>query len=182
MDLVQRAKALIQTPKTEWLAIEAESGEPAYLFTNYVAFLAIIPAIGGFIGHVIFGGVHRVGIFAGLAGAVVHYLLIFGFVYLLSLVIDGLAPTFNVQRNQPNALKLVVYALTPVWIVSLFSLIPFLGFLSLLGLYSLYLFWLGLPVLMKAPEDKATSYTVAVVGSVIVLSFVFEIVLGALVY
>jgi hypothetical protein len=181
MDVVQRAKAIIKTPKTEWLAIELESGEPAYLFTNYVAILAAIPVVCGYFGRLIFG-VSHVGFFAGLAGAAIHYLLTFGFVYAMSLVIDGLAPTFNVQKNQPNALKLVVYAMTPVWLVGVFSLIPFLRVFSLLGLYSLYLFWLGLPVLMKAPQEKAAVYTVAVVGSVIIVSFVFEIILAALVF
>lgn len=189
MDLFQRVKGIIKSPKTEWLAIEQESGEPAYLFINYVAILAAIPVISGFIGNLIFGahvpimgGVRHIGFFAGLAGAVVHYVLTFGVVYLMSLVIDALAPTFNAQKNQPNALKLVVYALTPVWIVGIFSLIPFLRIFSVLGLYSIYLFWLGLPVLMKAPEENASAYAVAAVGSVIVLSFIFDIVLAALVY
>ena len=42
MDLVERAKAIIMTPKTEWLRIATEPGDPAYLFANYVAILAAI--------------------------------------------------------------------------------------------------------------------------------------------
>ena len=43
MNLVERVKAIIMTPKTEWLAIEGEPGDPQFLFSNYVAILAAIP-------------------------------------------------------------------------------------------------------------------------------------------
>jgi len=45
MDIVARAKAIMLTPKTEWPVIEHEPGDPAYLFSNYVAILAAIPAV-----------------------------------------------------------------------------------------------------------------------------------------
>ena len=41
-----------------------------------------------------------------------------------------------------------------------FSLIPGIRFLGILGLYSLYSLYLGLPVLVKAPEDRTLAYTV----------------------
>ena len=55
MNVVERVKAILVTPKTEWQAIETEPGDPAYLFTNYVAILAAIPAVCGFIGMTIAG-------------------------------------------------------------------------------------------------------------------------------
>ena len=83
MDLVERVKAILTTPKTEWRTIESEPGDPAYLFTNYVAILAAIPAVCGFIGMSIVGvgmpmtGTYRVGIVGGFAAAIVHYVLAF---------------------------------------------------------------------------------------------------------
>ena len=58
------------------------------------------------------------------------------------------------------------------------TLIPRLSALSIIGLYSLYLLWLGLPVLMKAPPDRATGYTAAVVIIMFVIMFVVTFVLG----
>jgi hypothetical protein len=40
--------------------------------------------------------------------------------------------------------------------------------------------WLGLPVLMKAPKDKALGYTGAVVVSAIIMMVVLSSILGAL--
>lgn len=147
MDLVKRVKAILLTPKSEWLVIERESGEPAYLFANYVAILAAIPAVCGFIGSSIIGvslpivGTVRVGIVSGIASAVVQYLLAFAMVFVVGLIIDALAPTFNGQKDQPNAMKLAVYSMTPAWLAGIFSLIPGLRGLGILGLYGLYLLW-----------------------------------------
>lgn len=178
MDLVERAKAIILTPKTEWRAIETEPGDPPYLFTNYVAVLAAIPAVCGFIGASIIGTPIRVGILGGLAAAIVRYILSFVLVYVMAMIVDALAPTFGGTKSQPNALKLVVYAMTPIWLVGVFALIPGLHILRILGLYGLYLFWLGLPVLMRAPDDKSAPYAAAVVVCGIVLS----LVVGAIVF
>jgi len=184
MDIVARAKAILLTPKTEWPVIEHEPGDPAYLFSNYVAILAAIPAVCGFIGASIIGisvpivGTVRVGIVSGIASALVQYVLAFVMVYVMALIIDALAPTFKGQKNQANALKLAVYSMTPVWLAGVFSLIPGLRLLSILGLYGLYLLWVGLPPLMKAPPEKSTGYAAAIVVCAIIIS----LVIGAIVW
>jgi len=180
MDIVDRVKAILLTPKSEWLVIERESGDPTYLFTNYVAILAAIPAVCGFVGESIIRslaaiGTVRVGIVFGIAFAIVNYLLAFVMVYVTGLIINALAPTFNGQKNQPNALKLAVYSMTPAWLAGIFSLIPgfsVLGFL--LGLYRLYPLWVGLPLLMKSPEEQSVGYAAAIVVCAIVVSLVIS--------
>ncbi|HYA71721.1 MAG TPA: Yip1 family protein [Roseiarcus sp.] len=181
MDLVERVKAIILSPQTEWPKIESEPGDVPYLFANYVAILAAIPAVCGFIGMSIFG-FHRFGLFGSLAFAIVRYLLSFVIVYALALIADALAPTFGGQKNQSNALKLAVYSMTPAWLVGVFLLIPGLRILSILGLYSFYLFWLGVPALMKAPDDKSVPYTAAVVVCGIVIYIVIFLVVGAIAF
>ncbi len=176
MDLVERVKAIVTTPKTEWRAIEGEPGDPAYLFINYVAILAAIPAACGFIAMAIFGR----SIVVGLVAAIVRYVLAFVLVYVMALITDALAPTFGAQKNQSAALKLAVYSMTPVWLVGVFSLIPGLRILGILGLYSLYLFWLGVPVLMKAPDEKSVPYTAAVVVCGIVIFVVIAAIVRAI--
>jgi hypothetical protein len=180
MDIVERVKAILLTPKSEWLEIEHESGEPAYLFSNYVAILAAIPAVCGFIGTSIVGfGGFRVGIVSGIVAAIVRYLLAFVLVYVVGLIIDALAPTFDAQKNQPNALKLAVYSMTAAWVAGVFLLIPALSFLSILGLYGLYLLWVGLPPLMKVPEEKSVGYAAAVVVCAIIASVVVSVIVRA---
>ncbi|MDQ3209015.1 MAG: YIP1 family protein, partial [Gemmatimonadota bacterium] len=82
---------------------------------------------------------------------------------------DALAPTFNGQRSQIQALKVAAYSSTASWVAGIFALIPGVRFLTILGIYSLYLLYLGLPVLMKSPREKAIGYTVVVILAAIVL-------------
>ena len=55
MNLVERVKNIIMTPKTEWPVIDRETGDTGFLFTNYVAILAAIPAVCGLIGTAVLG-------------------------------------------------------------------------------------------------------------------------------
>jgi MFS superfamily sulfate permease-like transporter len=68
--------------------------------------------------------------------------------------------------------------MTPVWLAGVFSLIPGLRLLGILGLYGLYLLWLGLPPLMKAPQEKSTGYAAAVVVCAIIISLVVGVIVG----
>jgi hypothetical protein len=182
MNVVERAKAIIMTPKTEWPVIANEPGDAGYLFTNYVAILAAIPAVASFIGTSLIGiGAYRVPIMTGLFNAIVTYLLSFVAVYVLAFIIDALAPTFGGQKNFANALKLAVYSYTPGWLAGIFFLIPALSFLAILALYGLYLVWTGLPTLMKAPQERSTAYTAAVVVCAIVITAVLALLQGALI-
>ena len=51
MNLVDRAKNILITPKTEWEVIKNEQSSTADLFTKYAMILAIIPVIANFIGQ-----------------------------------------------------------------------------------------------------------------------------------
>jgi Yip1 domain len=173
MNLVERVKAILLSPKTEWQVIDGEPGDANYLFTNYVAILAAVPAVAAFLGYSIAG----LGIGRALFLAIFLYVVYCAAWYVEALVIDGLAPTFGGQKNFPNALKVAAYSSTAGWLAGIFQLIPPISVLSILGLYSLYLLWLGLPVLMKSPPDRATGYTAAVV----VIMFVIMIIIGFIV-
>ena len=51
MDLVDRVKGILLDPKTEWRVIAGEQTSPGDpISRNYVAILAAIPAVCGFIG------------------------------------------------------------------------------------------------------------------------------------
>jgi hypothetical protein len=110
---------------------------------------------------------------------VVTYLLTLGGVFVLALIIDALAPSFGGTQNQVQALKVSAYSSTASWVAGIFGLVPALGILGILGLYSLYLLYLGLPVLMKAPAEKAMGYTVVVIIAAIVLFLVVGLVAGS---
>lgn len=175
MNLVQRAKNIILQPKQEWPVIAGETHTVQGLYTQYVMILAAIAPVASFIGYSLvgfggFGTTVRIPIGAGVAYMVVSYLLSLGAVYVLALVIDALAPNFGSEKNFMQAFKVAAFAPTASWLAGIFSIVPALAILGLLGLWSLYLLFLGLPLLMKTPADKAVPYTVVVIIVVIVIA------------
>jgi len=175
MTLVERAKRILLQPKQEWEVIAGESTTTPDLYRNYIIPLASIGPAASIIGMSIvgigmpFGSTFRIPIVPAILSAVVHYILSLVGVYVLALIIDFLAPTFSGEKNPGQALKLSAYSSTAAWIAAIFVIIPALGILGITGLYSLYLLYEGIPVLMKAPREKALVYTIAVAVAAIVI-------------
>ena len=185
--IIARVKAILATPQTEWPVIASEPATIADLYKNYIAIVAALPALAGFIkgsfiGYSFLGVTYRTGIGAGLTGAVVGYALGLGMAYLMMLIIDGLAPTFSAQKNQVQALKTVAYAWTASWIAGIGVIIPWLGWLIGIagGIYSIYLLYVGLPHTMKCPPEKAAGYTALSIVIAIVLSWICAIIVGGI--
>jgi len=183
--LVGRVQAILLRPKTEWDVIDTEPATVQGLYTGYACILAAIPAIAGFIGMQVFGvgafGItYRPPLIGSLVQAVIGYVLSLVMVFILALVIDGLAPSFGSQKDRLQALKLAVYSSTAGWIAGIFTIIPMLGILAALGgLYGLYILYLGLPKLMKTPQDKVIGYFVVSILVAIVLFVVVAAVTAA---
>jgi hypothetical protein len=169
-----RVKAILLAPATEWIEIERESETPGRLFVRYVAVLAAIPALARFVGSSLIGGYTP--IVPGLIGAIGSYVFALALVVVTALIVDALAPTFDAQKNFRNAFKLAAYSFTPVWIAGAFLLVPGLNFLAILGLYGLYLLWVGLPLLLGVPREKAFPYAAVVVVCALALTLLLGLV------
>jgi hypothetical protein len=187
MDIVQRVKNVCLTPSTEWPVIAGETTSTGSLVTDYVVPLAAIGAAAGFIGGSLIGhsvpflGTYRVPLISGIGVALFTFAMAIIGIFILSTVINLLAPTFGGEKNSAQALKVAVYSYTPAWVAGALNVVPSLSVLALLGsLYGLYLLYLGLPRLMKCPEDKAIGYTVVVVVCAIVLSAVVTVAGGVI--
>lgn len=188
MALVDRVKNILLSPRTEWPVIDAEPATVASLYTGYIVPLAAIPVICQAIGMSMIGitipflGTHyRTPVVSAITSAVVMYVFSLIAVFIVALIVDGLAPSFGGTKNQVQALKVVAYSYTASWVGGIFSLVPAISVIGILfGLYSLYLLYLGLPVLMKSPPDKAVVYTVVVVVCAIIVTWVIFFAVAAL--
>ena len=186
MDLVARVKGILLSPKTEWGVIDTEPTTVGSLYTGYIIPLAAIPAIAGFIGMSVLGynflgTTIRYSMGSGIERAVLQYLLSLAGTYVLALIIDALAANFGGQKSQIQALKVAAYSSTAAWVAGVFAILPALAVLGILGLYTLYLLYVGLPTLMKAPQEKALAYTIVVIICAIVVFIVLGIITNAIV-
>jgi hypothetical protein len=155
---------MLVQPSLAWRRIAQEPADPAHLLSSYVALLALIPAICGFIGACAIGvtlpgGVfYRAPLIEGFLGVIFGYVAAFVEVLLVGGLIYLLAPLFKAHRGFPEALKLSTYAFTPVWLAGIFLLLPGLRFLLLIGLYGAYVLYRGMPLLAKVAPAKSLPY------------------------
>jgi len=187
MNLVQRIQDILLKPKDTWPQIAAEPATVQSLYKEWLLILAAIPAVAGFIGLSVvgvgaFGVNYRMPFVGGLVHMVLSYVMSLGVVYLLSLLVNALAPTFGGTPNPLAALKLVAFGCTAGFVGGVFQLLPSLSMLGLLcSLYSIYLIYLGLPVLMHNPPEKSAGYTAVVIVAGIVATLVVGAVVTAVV-
>jgi len=170
MDIQTRARNILTNPQREWPVIAGESADVASLIRDYAGPLSAIPVIARWLAVVLmFHGSFLRGAVNGVVGWV------FGLVgvWLAAIVIERLAPSFASRGNTIQAMKLVVYASTPVWVAGVLNLVPELGPLILIAaLYAIYLFYLGLPVLMHTPDAQVVPFMLVSALVVILLTIV----------
>jgi hypothetical protein len=173
MSLVDRAKNIIMSPKTEWAVIAGEPADMGSILTGYVIPMALIPAVASFIGYGFIGVGFMSGITVGIAMALISLVVTILAVVLTAFVINALAPSFDSEKDLGRAMQLVAYAYTPGWVGGILNIIPFLSWLgSLFGLYGIYLMYLGFPHTMKTPEDKVVVYMIVTVVILLIIYFI----------
>ncbi len=186
--IIARVKAILLTPKTEWPVIATEPATVADLYKNYILILAALGPVAMFIGTMAFGikipllGTFRPSMGGALTDMLLGYAIALGVVFIVALITDALAPTFGGEKNQVQALKAAAYSATPGWIVGILWILPSMGALvTLLALvaagYGVYLLYLGLPHVMKSPQERSIGYAVAI----IVIGFILQLVIASFV-
>lgn len=187
MDLnkvIQRARSLLVSPRTEWPVIAAEPATVADLYRNYIMILAAIPSVCGFVKSSVLGyawhgfRVYRLGMGVGLAAAVIQYIIALIGVYVLAVIIEALAPNFSGQPNRVQALKLAGYSYTASWVAGFAQVLPGLYALFALAgaIYSVFLLYLGLPATMKVVPEQVDGYTAVIVIIALVVGWIMAMI------
>ncbi len=175
--ILSRAYGLLREPNKEWQQIKAEQTTVPNILLGYVAPLAAIPPVCGLIGALIFEPVRLRAIHTEITSVVVTWVVTIAFVFLLGLLVNTLADQFDADRDELAAQKIAAYSLTPSFLSGIFSLWPPLWWLSLFALAAMvFIMYRGLPILMKAPQERALTYA----GTVTVAAMVAGIVLFGL--
>jgi len=182
--LIGRVKGMLLEPRATWKEIDSEFTKPGELWGKYIIPLAAIGPIVGTIGMVLFGEriaftrlTNDVPIGTAITRGVASYVLALLSVFVLSRIISLLAPGFGSSRNDVQGLKAAAYASTAAWVGGIFLILPALAIVSLVfSLYSLVLLYIGLPIVMKVPQDRAMGYTAVV----IIVWIVVFLIVGAI--
>jgi Yip1 domain len=191
MDLnkvIQRARSLLVSPRTEWPVIAAEPATVADLYRDYIMVVAAIPPICQFVKTSILGyawhgfRVYRLGISPGLTAAIVEYIVSLLAVYVLAVIIESLAANFGGQPDRVQALKVAGYSYTASWVAGVAQILPGLYVLFALAgaIYSIFLLYLGLPSTMKVLPERAAGYTAVIALISLVIGWVIGLIIGGI--
>jgi hypothetical protein len=169
MNLVERLKGILLSPKSEWPKIAAEPMTPQQVYTGWVMILGAIGPLAMIIG---FSGL---GLANSLRFAIAHYVTLLIVTALVALIVDALAPKFGGSKDFGESLKLTAFSYTAAYVAGVFHLLgTFGGPLMLIAMvYAWYTFYLGAPVLRKCSADKAIAFTAIVVISGFILGMLF---------
>jgi hypothetical protein len=183
--IVERAKAVLLQPKTEWPRIASETAEPTKLLTSYAIPLIAIGPAATLIGSQLFptsflGVIYKPSFGFALSTAITSFVLAIIGLFVITFVANFLSPKFGGRNDWPAAFRLVAYSMTAAWVVGIIGLIPALAILGILALYSLYLFYLGATPVMGVPQDKSVGYTAITVVVAIVVQVVIAAIAGAI--
>lgn len=182
MNIIERVKNILITPKTEWDVINGETATPQSLLMSYVLPLSVVAAVGSLLKGLLFSGVFGLKYFI-IAGVIAFISSIVAF-YVSAIIVDMLAPSFGSEKDMGKSAQLVAYSGTPSYIGSLLSFIPVIGWLISIAawVYGIYLMYLGIGPLKKTPEDKKVVYMIVAFLIMIVLYFVIAAILGAILF
>ena len=186
--IIQRARALLVTPRTEWPVIAVEPATVQGLYRDYFMILAAIPPLCQFVKVSILGyawhgfRVYRLGMGVGLTAAMVEYVASLAALYVLAIIVEALAPNFGGETNRVQALKVSGYAYTASWVSGAGLILPGIsGLIALAGaIYSVYLFYLGVPSTLKVLPERAAGLTAIVVISGFVLGWIIAVAVGVI--
>jgi hypothetical protein len=178
--LAARIKNILFTPRSEWRAIQADPTSISRLYSGYVMPMAAFAAVMSFIRMSVVGvavptgGTIRVPFASGVFTSLLTFVMSLIGLYLVGLVINGLAAVFGGRPDQRQALKTAAYALTPAWLGTALSFLPMGSLLQFIaGLYGVYVLYIGLPIMMQAQEDGAGGYASSVVACALGVGILF---------
>ena len=182
MNIIERVKNILLTPKTEWEVVNSETATPQSLLISYVLPLAIVAAAGSLLKGLLFAGTFGLKYFI-ITAAIAFIASVISY-YITVIIVDMLAPSFASEKDMGKSAQLVAYSGTPSYVGALLSFIPVIGWLIALAAwaYGIYLMYLGIGPLKKTPEDKKVGYMIVAFLIMIALYFILVAILGGILF
>ena len=155
MNLVERVKAILTTPKTEWNVINEETDDASKITMTYLIPLILIGAVASFIGFGLIGmnfgwGLKFKSTELGIKLAISYAVRGIAGVFILVFIIDALAPQFGSEKNFNKSFQLAAYSATASLVGGALLILPSLSILIIVAaIYGFYIAYLEIPVLKK---------------------------------
>lgn len=178
--LLHHIYGLFTHPLEEWHDIERERANNKVLYQGYVAILALVPVVCGYIGTVHVGwkigsgDTHYLTPESALIFCSLSYVALLASLFILGKLIDWIGKTYgaDIDEKHPRGMSLASYAMTPLFLAGAAALYPSIPFNMLVVMaamaYTVYLVYTGVPILMHITEERGFLFASSIITMVLV--------------
>lgn len=179
--MIQHTIGLLLKPSAQWRSIAQMPEKSRNVLVLYPLILAVLPAIAWYY------GTSQVGWTTGSRGNVVRlttesafqisilfYLVMVGSVAIIGYFIHWMSNTYGAESTVAKGIVIAGLTATPLFVTGLVGFYPTLWLDLLIGVvaiaWAVYLMYLGIPIMMKIPEERGFLFSSAVLAiSLVVL-------------
>ncbi len=178
--LYHRMKYFIISPVKAWDAVHRENRPIKFVRGNFFMPLILLVAASVFLGSMFFINTTLKPMYSVLM-ALNTFLILYLGVYGSALLVKEILKALDLGNDFLVAFKLVVYSMSPVFLVLIISRIfESMLFINVLGLYGLYLLWTGMEVMLNPPEHKKIPFMIATVFVTVIVFLLLHLILSKL--
>jgi len=169
---LQHMMGMLYHPKTEWGELRKERYTTLHIFLAQISILAAIPALSLFVGTTqigwsVAGGEYvKLGLSSAIPAAIAFYFAMWVATGFIAYSIRWMEKTYGGNVSFDECLVLTTFTATPLFLSGLAGLYPVLWFTVFVGLialcYSVYLLYVGVPIIMQIPEERAFMFSSSV--------------------
>lgn len=187
--MIGNALGLLIRPKNQWQAISSRGDFALLSAVLYTALLAVIPAIAWFYGVTEIGWTvgdgERIRMTKDSASAIIglFYLTMIVAVCAIGYMIHWMSKTYGTDSSTAKGIAVAGFSATPLFIAGAIGFIPVFWVALLIGVsavsYAVYLLYVGIPIVMRIPEERGFLFSSAVIA--ICLVFLIVIMTGSVI-
>lgn len=178
--MIQHTFGLLVKPASQWRAISELPESTLKTLLLYPCILAIFPAVAWYYGTSVVGwtvGEHGESIKLTPESArqicILFYITMVTCVAIIGYSIHWMASTYGAQSTITRGIVTAGLIATPLFVAGLTGFHPVLWLDLLLGViavsWSVYLMYLGIPIMMKIPEERGFLFSSAVLAIAMVI-------------
>lgn len=178
--MIQHTFGLLVRPRAQWQAVADLPQSSFKTLILYPCFLAILPAVAWYYGTSQVGwtvGEHGETIKLTAQSArqicVLFYLTMVACIAVIGWFIHWMADTYGAESTPTHGIVIAGLTATPLFIAGLVGFYPLLWIDLLVGVaavsWSVYLMYLGIPIVMKIPEERGFLFSSAVLAIAMVI-------------
>ncbi len=172
--MLSNVVGIIATPGKQWRIFAEHVPQSAMRAIQYSLLLAIIPTVAWYWGttHVGWevGAGDTIKLSAGSARSIfpVFYFAMVGAIIFIGWMIHWMSANYGADSSAGKGIAIAGLAATPLFLAGAIGFYPIFWLALVLGVasvcYTVYLLYVGIPIVMKIPEERAFLFASAIVA------------------